>query len=60
MDRKFHQLTHEDRVAITTLLRAGHSKDAIAKQLGFHRSTIFREVARNGSRLGYLPLVAEL
>lgn len=60
MSRKFRQLTHEDRVAIATLLRAGHGKAAIAKQLGCHRSTVYREIARNGSSLGYLPLTAEL
>lgn len=60
MGKRFRQLTHEDRVAISTLLRAGYNKDSIAKQLGFHRSSIYREVARNSSKLGYIPLTAEL
>lgn len=59
MSRTFKQLTHEDRVAILTLLRAGFSKQRIAKELGFHRSTIYRELARNSSRLGYFPFIAE-
>lgn len=59
MGIRFHQLTHDNRVAISTLLKAGHSKDKIAKQLGFHRSTIYRVIARNSSKLGYLPFIAE-
>lgn len=59
MGRTFRQLRHEDRIAISTLLRAGFSKQGIAKQLGFHRSTIYRELARNHMRLGYLPFMAE-
>lgn len=59
MARNFKQITTEDRVAISSLLRAGISKEAIAKQLGFHRSSIYRELARNGTKLGYLPFIAE-
>lgn len=60
MGRIFKQLHSEDRIAISTLLRAGHNKESIAKQLGFHRATIYREVARNKSvRLGYVPIIAE-
>lgn len=33
--KSFSQLTHEDRISISTLLRAGHNKDVIAKRLGF-------------------------
>jgi len=56
MGKHFSQITSEHRIAISTLLRAGISKDKIAKQLGYHRSTIYREVKRNQHRLGYIPL----
>lgn len=60
MGKNFTQITSEHRVAIAHLLKAGLSKDKIAKQLGYHRSTVFREIARNKTKLGYLPFFAEL
>ncbi len=36
-------MSHNDRIAMETLLNAGHSKEEIAEQLHFHRSTIYRE-----------------
>lgn len=59
MGSNFKQIRSEDRIAIVHLLKAGIGKAQIADQLGFHRSTIYREIARNSSRLGYLPLIAE-
>ena len=60
MSNKYNHITHENRVAISTLLRAGFSKAAIAKQLDIHRSTIYREIDRNGTKsIGYLPIVAQ-
>lgn len=60
MGNKYDHITHEKRVAISTLLRAGFSKAAIAKQLDIHRSTIYREIARNGTQSSeYLPIVAQ-
>jgi len=44
MSRSFHQLSYEDRVAISVLLRAGKKAIEIASQLGVHRSTISREL----------------
>jgi IS30 family transposase len=35
-----HHLRHRDRVAIATLLQAGHSQAEIAAQLRLHRSTL--------------------
>jgi IS30 family transposase len=60
MGKKFTQITPEHRIAISSLLRAGISKDKIAKQLGYHRSTIFREIARNKNKQGYIPFFVEL
>ena len=36
-------MSRSDRIAMETLLNAGHSKEEIAEQLHFHRSTIYRE-----------------
>lgn len=36
-------MSRNDRIAMETLLNAGHSKEEIAEQLHFHRSTIYRE-----------------
>lgn len=44
--RKFRQLTHDDRVVIDALFRAGHSKKEVAELTGFHISTIYREYKR--------------
>ena len=41
-------LTSEDRIKIETILGAGISADNITKQLGRHRSTIFKEKQRSG------------
>ena len=44
--RKFRQLTHEDRVTLDALFRAGHSKKEIAELMGIHLSTVYREFRR--------------
>lgn len=41
--KKFRQMSKNDRIKMEALLNAGHSKEDIAKQLHFHRSTIYRE-----------------
>lgn len=46
MGKCFHQFRWEDRVRLEILNRAGHSKKEIAQQLGFHISTIYRELKR--------------
>jgi IS30 family transposase len=42
----FKQLTKTNRIEIQTLLSEGFSKSKIAKYLGVHRSTIYREIKR--------------
>ena len=49
---KYHQLTREQRYAIYLGLQEGKSLGAIARQLEVHKSTVSREVRRNGNRLG--------
>lgn len=45
----YHQLTQEERYAITALLVCGHSQRQIAQSLGRDRSTISRELRRNAT-----------
>ena len=51
----------EDRIALGALKRAGLSQSEIGRQLGFHRSTIGRELKRNQKpRGGYHALNADI
>ena len=43
----YHQLTQEERYAITAQLMCGDSQTEIARALGRDRSTISRELRRN-------------
>ena len=43
----YHQLTQEERYAITAMLRCGYAQAAIARSLARARSTISRELRRN-------------
>jgi len=44
---KYQQLTLEERVLISYLLKQGFNLSEIARQMGRHRSTIARELDRN-------------
>ena len=44
--KKFKQMSKSDRIKMEALLNAGLSKAAVAEQLHFHRSTIYRELKR--------------
>ena len=41
-------LTQEQRYEIAAYLKAGYSKPDIAILLGVHKSTVYREIERNG------------
>ena len=49
------QLTSEDRAVLAQLLSMNMPKREIAARLKKHRSTIYRELARNTGAWGYLP-----
>ena len=49
---RYHQLTSEERYALSTLRKQGFSQAYIARALGRHRSTIGREIHRNARRDG--------
>lgn len=44
---KYQQLTLEERLLISHLLKQGFNLSEIGRQMGRHRSTIWRELARN-------------
>ena len=46
----YRQITRDDRIAISVLRKEGLTNPQIAERLGFHRSTIWREIQRNGCR----------
>jgi len=46
------QITKEQRYQIEAYLKAGKSKDFIAKELSFDRSSIYREIKRNTRKHG--------
>lgn len=56
---RYHQLTSEERYALSTLRKQGYTQAAIARALGRHRSTIGRELQRNSRKDGgYRPFTA--
>ena len=64
MEGTYHHLTFEERRTLFRLLGAKLPIKEIAAQLGRHRSTIYREIARNQFRevrqyRGYYPITAE-
>ena len=57
--RKYHQLTSEERYALSALRKQGHTQAEIARALGRNPSTISREVRRNSRKDGgYRPSTA--
>lgn len=57
----YRQLTEGDRYMLSALRKQGVSMNKIAEQLGFHRSTIGREIKRNSCRIdgAYRPSKAQ-
>lgn len=47
---KYRRMTYEDRCQIRAILQAKEPIEGFAKKLGFHKSTIYREIIRNQSR----------
>jgi IS30 family transposase len=52
---KYKQLTYEQRYQIYACSKAGWLLETIAKEVGVHRSTIYREKMRNSGLRGYRP-----
>jgi len=49
------QITRDDRACIYLLLQKGYTNRMIGEELGFHRTTILREVRRNSVNGVYTP-----
>jgi len=47
MAKGYNHLTEQDRIFLSQMLRQGYTKAKIAKILGVHRSTVYREINRN-------------
>lgn len=61
MGKEYKQLSREERDQLYPLLEGGWAVNKIAKELGRHRSTIYREKRRNRSKVHnqYLPDTAQ-
>ncbi len=55
MPEGYRHLTHEERCQIGALKESGLSDGAIAARLGRDRTTVWRELRRNGGGGGYSP-----
>jgi transposase, IS30 family len=55
----YTQLTREQRYQIYALKKAHHNQTQMAAIIGVHKSTIARELKRNGGRRGYRPKQAD-
>ena len=53
MPKGYHHLTRDQRCQLHTLKSSGESTDKIARQLGVHRSAIYRELKRNRGLKNY-------
>jgi len=51
----YKQLTQEKRYGLKAYMQAGFSIPQISKELMVHKTTLYREVARNTGRRGYRP-----
>jgi len=51
----YHHLSAEERYQISALLKEGLTQSQIALNLGRHKATISREIARNTGLRGYRP-----
>ncbi len=55
----YKQLTREQRYQIYALQKEGHSRTAIARNVGVHKATVSRELTRNTGGRGYRPKQAD-
>jgi len=53
------QITAADRKAIEVLLKENYTPSSIAEKLGFHRSTICREINNRSNPNGYSAFTAQ-
>jgi len=58
MATNYRRVTYEDRCQIHAFLQAKIPIPTISKRLGFHKSTIYKELSRNVGRFNYDPVRA--
>ena len=51
----YRQLTQEQRYQIGAYIRIGMKRSEIARRVGVHRSTVWREIRRNSTSHRYNP-----
>lgn len=56
---KYRRVTYADRCLLQALLDTGKSVRVVARRVGVHKSTIYREIKRNSSKKGYNSLHAD-
>ena len=49
----YRRVTYQDRLVIKASLKKGLTRAEIADKLGFHKSTVSREIKRNTGCRGY-------
>jgi transposase, IS30 family len=57
---KYNQLTAADRGAIQVLLHKNYTLTQIAREIGFHKSTVSREIKQRSTPRGYVAWSAQL
>lgn len=55
MEKKYQHISPGARLKIHALLIKGFGIQEIAEKLGYHRATLYRELARNSGQSGYRP-----
>lgn len=58
MGKCYRHIQPQDRLEIYELLFKGFAIREIARQIGFHHSSIYRELNRNSCKIGYRPDLA--
>lgn len=56
----YSQLTYQDRIRISVFRQEGKTPTEVSTLIGKHRSSVYREISRNGSLSGYFADTAEL
>ena len=55
MKKHYRHLSHEDRIIIYEYLYKGYSIQQITNIIGYHKTTVYRELHRNSGEIGYKP-----